>query len=115
MICIVCDHKKEEHTGKRGPGRACSHEGCLCDVFLASSVNLDLGQTLRPQTIFKDDNDKVRVVREWLQKLADEGVNLTPWETNFLKDIRIKAAFGIKRLTNEQVYWIEKIYTERTS
>lgn len=49
----------------------------------------------------------------WLDKIADEGVNLTPWEEDFVASLEAQRRNG-RKLTDRQAEILERIYSEKT-
>ena len=50
---------------------------------------------------------------DWLDKIESDGVNLSPWEEDFIASIREQVGRG-RELSEKQIEIVERIYTERT-
>ncbi len=50
---------------------------------------------------------------EWLDQIAERGVNLTAWEIDFVEDMQGKRA-AKRTLTDKQVEILERIFAQRT-
>lgn len=53
------------------------------------------------------------VLRQWINKVNDEGVNLTPWEEEFMASITHKFDRD-QTLSDKQEEILERIYAEKT-
>jgi hypothetical protein len=49
----------------------------------------------------------------WIDKIADEGVNLTKWEQEFVESVDEQRTSG-RRLSERQAEILERIYSEKT-
>lgn len=50
---------------------------------------------------------------DWLDAIESDGVNLSPWEEDFIASIREQLGRG-RKLSEKQLEIVERIYTERT-
>ena len=50
---------------------------------------------------------------DWLDAIESDGVNLSPWEEDFIASIRSQVDRG-RDLSEKQLEIVERIYTERT-
>lgn len=50
----------------------------------------------------------------WLDEIAERGVNLTSWETDFVESIERLRKAG-RTLTERQAQILERVWTERVS
>ena len=50
---------------------------------------------------------------DWLDAIESDGVNLSPWEEDFIASIRDQVERG-RDLSEKQLEIVERIYTERT-
>jgi len=49
---------------------------------------------------------------EWLERIVEDGVNLTPWEEDFVASLKDQLARG-RAMSDRQAEIVERIYTER--
>ncbi len=57
--------------------------------------------------------DQRKVWWAWLQKIAEDGVNLDEWETAFVASIAEQLSEG-RSLSEKQAAVLERIYSEKT-
>ena len=50
---------------------------------------------------------------DWIKKIQEDGVNLTPWEEEFVEDLRVKR-LSYYKLSEKQIHILEQIYANRT-
>ena len=51
---------------------------------------------------------------KWLDLIETEGLNLTPWEEDFIESIRNRFDRGWRTLSDKQADILERIYAEKT-
>lgn len=49
----------------------------------------------------------------WIKKIQEDEVNLTPWEEEFVEDLRVKR-LSYYKLSKKQIHILEQIYANRT-
>lgn len=58
--------------------------------------------------------NKFEVVRDWIDRINDEGVNLSDWEKQFMESVTDQ--FGRRgTISDKQEEIVERIYTEKVS
>lgn len=57
-------------------------------------------------------NNKVEIVRDWIDRINDEGLNLSDWEKQFMESVTDQ--FGRKSsISDKQEEIVERIYTDK--
>lgn len=56
---------------------------------------------------------KLETWKKWRDEIMSKGVNLTPWEEDFVESVS-ELLDGDRMLTDAQAYHLEKIYAQRT-